>query len=246
MRSAVYIAATIVGIMVAAFAQSSDRKTQVAFEVKDPTGAMVGNADIRICPGPNNVPIYRQTTATGQVVIELAPGAYEISILHPWFLKFSRRIDVTTTSQRYEVVLNVAPQKLVVEVCSSCPPVQMAANPWEGIAPLPRSPAPHPAPSPTKVNVMVSDATGAAVPGALVGAVDVRVTPVGFVRADEVGHAMLRLMPGKHELRITFPGFEDYHRIIEVTSQAEVTLKAELRVGRCTECVTVETDSCGQ
>jgi PEGA domain len=246
MRSAVYIAAIIVAIMVAAFAQSSERTTQVTFEVKDPTGAMVANADVRICPGPKNVPIYRQTTETGQVRIELAPGGYEISILHPWFLKFSRRIDVTTTSQRYEVVLNVAPQKEVVEVCSSCPPVQMAANPWEGIAPLPRSPAPHAAPSPTKVNVIVSDASGAVVPGALVGAVDVRVTPVGFVRADEAGHAVLRLIPGKHELRITSPGFVAYHRIVEVTSQAEVTLKAELRVGRCTECVTVETDRCGQ
>jgi hypothetical protein len=90
----------------------------------------------------------------------------------------------------------------------------------------------------------VTDATGAAIPGATVTLNQVTGAPSGNARVDPNGKFTLSALPaGKYELHVAAPGFQSASGQIELQAQDLATVAPVLSVGSATETVQVSAAS---
>jgi hypothetical protein len=119
----------IVGMAVLAcgliWAQTEAGKAQaVVIVVKDPSGATMARAHVRISPVPENLPAKMETDAKGELALQLKPGGYEVIGEMRGFRELPERIDVkgSGTEQSFTIVLEVGAERpMVVSEASTKP-----------------------------------------------------------------------------------------------------------------------------
>ena len=91
---------------------------------------------------------------------------------------------------------------------------------------------------------LISDPSGAVVPGATVGVIAVDGRTVASTQADRNGQYRLTgFAPGRYRVQVASPGFTSYTRDLTLQAGARVTLPAVLQSGAVSESVTVESNA---
>jgi hypothetical protein len=90
------------------WAQRSAR-THVAVVVNDPDGAVIARAKVRFTKGPNSV-AETTTDDLGQLMVDLGPGSYTLSIASPGFARYTRVVEVVAVKE--EQILSAVLQVL--------------------------------------------------------------------------------------------------------------------------------------
>jgi hypothetical protein len=95
------------------FPEQQAVKAHLEISVTDVTGAMVPGADIRISQASDTAQPIFETDKEGQLLVDVAPGSYEVSAVSPGFRRSKQQIEVSGSEVRSVSF------KLTV---ASCPP----------------------------------------------------------------------------------------------------------------------------
>ena len=104
-----------VGNCLAGFGQvqtSEAAKVQaVVIKVTDPSGAAVGNAQVRIAPVPEKLPEKMETNDKGELTLQLKPGGYGMAVSAQGFAFYKSHLEVSGNSspQNVPVALKLGP-----------------------------------------------------------------------------------------------------------------------------------------
>jgi hypothetical protein len=195
--------------------------------VIDPSGGAVPDAQIKLSSLPSKSPKNPETNEAGALSLDVVPGSYYLYVSSPNFVPWAKHIEVgTAPTQAVRVELQVAKTTVMVQVCSPCPPIQTGSAPQ-----LPPVSTPLP-PSFGSVTLVVTNATGGAVPYAQIGGL----TPTNTQKspeADEHGRFSTKVDPGSYELAVTSPGFLRWTKRIRVENGKNITVNIALQVGDC-------------
>jgi hypothetical protein len=112
-----WVGAIAGGICPWAFGQtptgSSDvpKAQTVAITVKDPSGAAVARAQVRVAPVPEKLPEKMETNDKGELTLQLKPGGYGMVVMMPGFATYKSHLEVTENggAQNVAVVLTIGP-----------------------------------------------------------------------------------------------------------------------------------------
>jgi Carboxypeptidase regulatory-like domain/Oxidoreductase molybdopterin binding domain len=172
----------------------------VTVVVKDVTGAAIWTAAVQVSL-PGNLPTRMKADAGGRIALALKEGQYELRILAPGFQAMNETLAVAGP-MTVPVVLKVGTVSGPVEVIADAAPFQTEAAPVMAMI----QNASAPAAGYTPVTVVVTDASGAVVPGA-----EIRVTPGSpagdRLITDEQGRAQLGMPAGHYQIEVTAQGF---------------------------------------
>jgi hypothetical protein len=75
----------------ALLAQEAVKTASIELMVKDPGGAVIPHAYVRVVPSPNIG--YLATDSEGKLSLALSPGSYELSVAFPGFSTVRNRIE---------------------------------------------------------------------------------------------------------------------------------------------------------
>src|SRR5258708_14249243 len=105
-----------------AAAPQSDRGT-ITEAISDPAGAVVANAPVEVRNVDTGASYQAGASATGNYVVQLPTGTYEISVSVPGFKKYVRQNLVVPVAQtlRIDVVLEVGSAAESVTVTEAAP-----------------------------------------------------------------------------------------------------------------------------
>jgi hypothetical protein len=172
----------------------------VTVKVKDPSGALISQAAVAFSQSAKSPESNLQTDVHGRATARLTPGNYTL------------RVEALGFQGTHEVVSVAGAEILPVmlTVASAGPGVQILPTPAPDAEAVPVTAmiqsAPAPAAGYTPVTVVVTDASGAVVPGA-----EIRVTPGSpagdRLITDEQGRAQLGMPAGHYQIEVTAQGF---------------------------------------
>ncbi|HEX4039505.1 MAG TPA: carboxypeptidase regulatory-like domain-containing protein [Acidobacteriaceae bacterium] len=188
----------------------------VTVQLKDPSGAALANYPVGVswqADQPFRIIVSDQD---GQVVIPLAPGAYDLRVGTSDYPQATVHLDVGSAMSA-AVLLRPSGVANHVQVIPTPFPVAPQAV---AVTAMIRGGVPAQDLGYTPVTVMVTGPDGAAVAGA-----EVRVSPGSpsgdhFV-ADEQGRVQVGMVPGAYQLRVTAQGFAAAERKVDVTEKAQ-------------------------
>lgn len=102
------IAALSLALLSASLAGQESSKIQVKVKVFDATGALVSGADIKADSSKNGPSEIAKANDKGEAILELSVGEHDLSISCPGFFTWTKTVDVQSSLQSIEVVLDVA------------------------------------------------------------------------------------------------------------------------------------------
>jgi hypothetical protein len=191
--------------------------------VKDTTGAVILGACVDAAvQGTGRFVIAEPVDAVGTSTLQLTPGLYSLRIGAPEF-RWTVLQDVNAASAgTFPVVLEVAS----IGGSEVVPMRSMLETEKLPITPMSQS-APATGTGYTPVTVVVTDASGAVIPGA-----EIRVTPGSpagdRLITDERGQVQLGIPAGKYTVQARAQGFSTVGRALEVADKAQ-TMRVTLR-----------------
>jgi hypothetical protein len=198
-----------------------DTKTQLTIQVTDVTGAFVPKALIEIGAESNGAKLAAEADGVGKGEFELPIGNYHLLVKSPGFCPYKGPMEVL--KQQSQIIT----AKLQVDSCPG-----PCAGPCVTVSSEPEIQ--------TTLTVVVTDQTGAIIPGAHIAATNQATGSRVEATADATGQAIVDLDQGIYKLRVTAPGFQGYLEN-EVEAKAEMHRVVALRagIGICEPCMDV-------
>lgn len=106
--SALLLVLALIAICSLLSAQGTKSTASVTIVVKDESGAFVPHAQIKLSPSPTTAPQNLETGADGELLVDLTPGSYDLSVTLTGFKRWNQHIQVPDTApQTISVVLKV-------------------------------------------------------------------------------------------------------------------------------------------
>jgi hypothetical protein len=197
----------------------------VTVVVKDVTGWPVSTAAVQVSPRQDGSDPRIKADADGRIALSLLPGQYNLRVSGRGFQVATEHVSVLEAMS--------VPVVLKVETSSTSPEVIETPLAVDTEAPAVSATiqsAPAPAPGYTPVTVVVTDASGAVVPGA-----EIRVTPGSpagdRLITDEQGRAQLGMPAGKYQIEVTAQGFTPNKGALIVMDKPQ-TMTVTLAIGQ--------------
>jgi hypothetical protein len=213
MAAARIAAAFLIALAPIARAQQNSQSL-VTVQVTDLSGAPIPGAQVEAAP-LCTVPLVGQTDNLGKISFNLEPGPWDtrLTVASPGFCpekKTIRVLDQPTQAIPVELELGGCPTK--------CTPICVTVE---------STGAPKPAQG--RIDVLVTDTTGAVFPGARVEVDPLLPMPGPVLKADSKGRASLDLPGGIHALTVTGPGFYPWTDQIDVSGATNQIIEAVLQ-----------------
>jgi hypothetical protein len=197
-RSVRWLGLAVLAFGLGAWAQPTVPVTVV---VKDSTGWPVSTAAVQVSPPQHGSDPRIKADGDGRIALSLQRGQYDLRV-------FGRGFQIATEHVSVVQAMSV-PVVLKVETNSTSPEVIETPLAVDTEAPAVSAmiqSAPAPAAGYTPVTVVVTDSSGAAIPGA-----EIRVTPGSpagdRLITDEQGRAQLGMPAGHYQIEVTAQGF---------------------------------------
>ena len=106
--STLLTAFVLIAICALLSAQETKSTASITIVVTDPSGAVVPHAQIKLSPSPTTAPLNLETGADGELLVDLTPGSYDLSVTLAGFKRWNQHIQVPDTApQTISVVLKV-------------------------------------------------------------------------------------------------------------------------------------------
>jgi uncharacterized membrane protein len=113
-------------------------RSHVVLQVVDNSGAVVTHAHVEIHPQLPTALEKQDTGVDGTLALSLAPGIYRISVDASGFKTWADEIEVKGSGvANLRVILQFAETSRSIEVCSSCPLIEVHPN-WSPSIEVPR------------------------------------------------------------------------------------------------------------
>jgi uncharacterized membrane protein len=158
--------------------------------ITDQTGAAVPGVKVRAINLYTQAVFVAETLRTGNFVVNVTPGRYNIVVEQPGFEK------VTKSSLQ---VQENASLRVNIELA---PPYSPRLIPLSMVKPT------HIGLSDGMINGTITDQTGAVVPGVNVQAINLDTQAVFAAETSPIGYFVVSVPPGKYSIVVEQPGFE--------------------------------------
>lgn len=110
-------------------AQENREVSSVILSVKDQSGAVIPNAEVRIVPPPSGAEHRLKTDIDGNLSFELLSGSYDLTVASRGFRSVIKHVDAKPSSrQEIEVILQIGPERFC-PVCQDSEPLMKPSLP---------------------------------------------------------------------------------------------------------------------
>jgi len=199
-----------------AIAGQQNPNAQITVQVTDVTGAFVPKALIEVSATQSGPPMTREADESGKGKFELPIGSYHLLVKSPGFCSYKGPVEVLKQQNQ------IFTAKLQVDTCPG--PCEVAC-----IAVLPEPE------TQVTLTVLVTDQSGAVIPGAHVVASN-QATGMRFQAvASATGEAVVPLDPGVYALRVEARAFQIYEEK-EVQAKMPMQKAVTLAISPLIEC----------